>query len=443
MADFTDTSGIRAAIPNIQVQPFNPLQTATSVQSLQNEMTRNQLMQQQLLNEQQNLENLRLQNQKGQTDLGQAMRVNAFTSLIGLNRLDDPGMLKEAPAVLQQLRTTHNIPDDLAAQVQQDIQDGNAGALRTHISNGLSLLNPELRESVLGTRVATTIPGGMTQNVLVPGALSAPGTQAVPLGQPVGGGLTPAEGATRVTGPPTASGQPTTQPLSTVTPRSLGGTGPEGGQVVTGTPSDWESNVKMGVALNQRADQVPTMKAQLTNLQSDLSNINLMGPGADKDKAINALAAKYTGYGIYMTPQQIAAADSFNKIATQIAMAQASQAGATDLQTVTAMGANPNLDMSKLSNEQILSRLQGNEDYIAAKNAAWNKWQQTHNAGDYKNFSQWFAQQTSPVVFQHENMTASDAQHFRATAGVDMKKLRENAIANGWLTRRPGEKAPQ
>lgn len=457
MADFADTSGIKNAIPSGTVQQLNPLQTLSTIQTIQNQQMQNRLWEQDLLNKRQELENLKLTNQSGQTDLGQKMRVNAFNSLITLNRLDDPNMLKEAPGVLAQLKSANNLPPALEAQVQQDIQNGDAGALRTHISNGLSLLNPDLRQSVLGSPTATVIPGGKTQWQLIPGPLSAPGTQAVPLGQPVGGGLTPAEAAQRVTGPPTATGAPTTVPLGTVTPTSMGGTGggpaapasggggggqSTSGRVVTGLPSDWDANVKQGVALNMRADQSPQIKAQLTNLSSDLSRINLMGPGADKDAAVNALVNKYTGYGIYMTPDQIAAADNFRKIATQIAMAQAQQGHATDAQTASSMMASPNLDLSKLSNEQIIARLQGNEDYILAKNQAWNEWQQGHGAGDYKNFSQWFAKQTSPVVFQHENMAAKEAQQFRASVPVDMKKLREDAIRHGWMARRQGEQAP-
>lgn len=341
MADFADTSGIRNALPS--VQPFNPLQTATSVQSLQNEQMRNRLMQQQLLNEQQNLQNLQLQNQKGQTDLGQTQRVNAFTSLISLNRLDDPSMLKEAPAVLSQLRSSHNIPDEVASQIQSDIDSGNAGALRTHISNGLSVLNPDLRTSVTGQSVETTAPGGMTQYRLIPGALSAPGTQAAPLGQPVGGGLSPAQ-ATQVQTIELPSGgkkQVTTGDIA-------GGKVPELGQA---TPNDQQKTAAVNSQNNATNAIGRVTSAAWNDQQQSLNSILSLTPKALAGKGTGPISdlisvASNVIPGIHPGVDSVASNTALlAKSLERVALNAGGDQGATDAKMFAQIAANPNLGM--------------------------------------------------------------------------------------------------
>jgi hypothetical protein len=129
-----------------------------------------------------------------------------------------------------------------------------------------------------------------------------------------------------------------------------------------------------GQALVSRADLAPVNKANYANMLSDLSKLDTMGPGTERETFINGMLQKFTGGSLSMDKSQIAGAESFAKIANMIAAQQLGSLGPTDARQSLAMGANPHLDLSKLGNTQIIHMLQGNEDAINAKAKAWQQW---------------------------------------------------------------------
>lgn len=471
-------SGILAAVPSGQ-QAFDPLKTFSTIGELQNRLVLNKVLQQDVENKAQEYQNLQLQNEQGQQSLAEK-KLNVLSGAaygILLTAQDHPEMLtpdfvrSKVDAIAQHFP---GMADDVkkfeANLTPDDTPTSIAGKLSNIVFAGVGPVNSQALAGKQGT-IATQDQSGrpVTVGTWTPGAGMPGAGQLQTVGPGVPMTLTPSEASSRVpVGRDPITGAEQTAPLGTVTPRSMGGMGdnappapatsapPSGGQtagnqpppappapkplpgqVTTGLPADWDASVKQGINLNVLADQQPQIKANLANMQADLARINSMGASTEKETEINSFIQKWAGFGITMTRDQVAAADSFKKLATQVAMAQAAAAGATDTQTMTAMMANPNLDLSKLSNEQILARMQGNADWAIAKNAAWNEWKQTHGQGSYANFSQWFNHQVSPLVFQHENMAAGDRQSFREgiPGGPSMlRKQREFAIEHGWLT---------
>lgn len=178
-------------------------------------------------------------------------------------------------------------------------------------------------------------------------------------------------------------------------------------------------NAKQGVSLAQTADQVPTRKAALDNMLSDLQTLNT-GPGADWEKTANALSSRLTGLGITMSPDQIAKQESFAKLSKQIALAQTSALGAgTDEKLTTALGANPNTDLSKLGNTQIVGMLKGNEDAIALKNLSWQQYQAAHGPQSYGQFSTQFNHTFDPRALQAVYMDPADKAKLAASLSKD------------------------
>jgi hypothetical protein len=66
------------------------------------------------------------------------------------------------------------------------------------------------------------------------------------------------------------------------------------------------------------------------------------------------------------------------------------------------MGSSPNMDLSKLGNQQIIHMLQGNEDAIQAKSRAWNAWSGTRGTHTYQAFQDDFNHHFDPRVFQQQ-----------------------------------------
>ena len=105
-------------------------------------------------------------------------------------------------------------------------------------------------------------------------------------------------------------------------------------------------------------------------------------------------------------PEELASAETFHKLAQQVALAQAGQIGAgTDASRDLVFGGNPNMDLSKMGNQQILHMLQGNADAITAKRSAWLQYAKQHGEGSYASFSDDFNKTFDPRIFQQKYYT--------------------------------------
>ena len=178
-----------------------------------------------------------------------------------------------------------------------------------------------------------------------------------------------------------------------------------------------EASAQQGIALQRTADDSPNRQAMLGNMLSDLNGFT-SGPGATQEGQYQAFLNRYApgmSRTFGMDPQRVASQESFAKLVKQIALAQTGALGAgTDEKLTTSLGANPNTDLSKLGNQQIIAMLQGNEDAIVAKNKAWQMYQQQQGPSSYGQFSTQFNQTFDPRVFQAMRMTPADRAQMAA-----------------------------
>lgn len=276
-----------------------------------------------------------------------------------------------------------------------------------------SWYDPATRTQVTGTTaqfLQSTGGGGLPAGVM--GAASAAASPQAPMAGAVGPGRMAA---------------PTAGPL------------PAGPALGASTAADVtaHASAEQGVQLQQTADQAPTRKAALDNMLSDLQNFT-SGPGADWQKFANAAANRVLPFGLQINPQGVASQEGFAKLGKQIALAQAGSLGvATDEKLNTTLGANPNDDLSKLGNQQIIGMLKGNEDAITAKNQAWQQYQQSHGPETYGQFSTDFNKSFDPRVFQMNYMSAPQrADMIKAMSPKETKDFNakiNTAVRNGWV----------
>lgn len=370
----------------------------------------------------------------------------ALSSIIGsqLTQSDDQQNADAYKQRIMYARQAGLIDDQHVAAALQNMPAPDAGpqAYRQFGTKLLigSLAGPQVAQQAFGTPIVNnngqTITGGIQRGTAAGGGLELSG-QSVPVNRP-----TPMDLITPQKMFDPATNTYVTKPLGTVAKeQGLGGLlGAEGenvpnprqgryptaavqaspalGQEAAAQVTSAES-AKQGVSLTQTADAVPTRKSALDDMLSVLQSVNT-GPGANWEKTANALSNRLTGFGITMSPKQVADMENFNKVAKQIALAQTQALGVgTDQKLETALGANPNSELSKLGNQQVIGMLKGNEDAIALKNLAWQQWQQTHGSQSYGTFSTQFNQTFDPRALQAVYMDPADKAKLAATLNKD------------------------
>ena len=172
--------------------------------------------------------------------------------------------------------------------------------------------------------------------------------------------LSPGEASGRVEGPPTASGAPTTM---SVPQANLAGAGIVTGQPI-GEPISQEASATRGAKLAGSATASNQYHADLENLKQDSKVLgNIQGPTTQFEKRANEVLARFglSGLGT-MTPEQLRAGESFDKIANNISLVQGQGFGNTDASRNMTVGANPSTSMSTYGREGVIDLLQGNQD---------------------------------------------------------------------------------
>jgi hypothetical protein len=222
-------------------------------------------------------------------------------------------------------------------------------------------------------------------------------------------------GAAASTAAPPPAGPPAATPAP---PQPTLGVSAPPGKVEAGQETGKQS-ATMGGALISRGDQAPVQKANLQNMMTDLSKLDSMGPGTDKEIFLNSVMQKLTGYGFSMNRDQVAAGNSFAKLANIAVGQQLAAIGGTDARQSLFMGSNPHLDMSKLGNERIIQMLMGNEDAIQAKARAWTTWSQSRGDDTYRQFQDDFNRHFDPRVFQSQYM---------ARGGPELEALKQSLL---------------
>lgn len=254
--------------------------------------------------------------------------------------------------------------------------------------------------------------------------------------------LGPAGLATPAPATPGPGGEPRQQTMGEFVSGSLnGGAKVPGGGLITGlSPSVAAAETERGGAaakqatdLVQLAQNVPTRKAQLMNLR-DYAGQFTGGPMSDT--IYGAIKSINEVFGTNIAKGEVASLEEFDKIATQIALAQSQSIGATDLTTRTAMGANPHSGLSNLGIKGILATLLGNEDAIQAMGSEFVK-----SGTPYSEFPQWQVREWNknfdPRVFQSVYLTPEDRK--RMLTGMNKSEQAafrdkyNHAVEQGWI----------
>lgn len=183
----------------IEVQPYNPTNPLTAAQGafgLANTIYQGQ-------NIQANTALTNTQNQQAQTNLATGQMNRSFQVTAGLLNLPDEQLaggqaVRDALAAEHQAGTIGNSAYQTALSTlpppnQADGTPTPASAFRQVLTSHLLAAHSPADEynRTVGTVQSTTLPGGMTQYVGVPGPSGAPGAPIRPIGSPVGGGMTP------------------------------------------------------------------------------------------------------------------------------------------------------------------------------------------------------------------------------------------------------------
>jgi hypothetical protein len=316
--------------------------------------------------------------------------------------------------------------------------DPQSAATRSHI---LQTIGDQVRtaserlQSQYGTPTMVNVGGQQ-----VPGAINPRGGAMTPAGQPLTNTLSPGEkvqtqptvapdgtpgnvnvgsrynpdGSLKAPGWGNGGRYPTpgTDASKPATPPGFQPTGQAPGQAEA-QRLDAENSVAAGKKIYSDADAATGMKSQLLTMESDLAKIST-GPTSERAAMVNAFLQKYH-LPSTMTADEVASSEGFAKVAKQIALAQAGSLGAgTDEKLTTSLGANPNRDLSKLGNQQILAMLQGNADAIKARGAAYQEWRQQSPAANTNAFLTEFNRTFDPRVYQWgyqiKNMTPAQRE---------------------------------
>jgi len=144
----------------------------------------------------------------------------------------------------------------------------------------------------------------------------------------------------------------------------------------------------------------------LGNMLGDLTKFQ-SGPGYERLRHFASIVDNWTGAD--WKSNDIEGAQSFNKFANQIAQAQAQTLGVgSDAKLASAMHANPNSSLQTNTNRQMLHVLQGNEDAIKAKAAAWQA--SGMQPSQYQQWNLNFNQSFDPRAYQLRRMSPEE-QH--------------------------------
>lgn len=326
------------------------------------------------------------------------------------------------------------------------------GKMQDFLTNSFSMIDPDkptteqvLNWAVMMKRNFPNIPSPLI-NGIAQHALSDPQGLAHGVASMKNMALGAGGTSERVQGPPGPSGAPTT---ITKGQANLNGAG---GGITTGLPPG--EDIVMGGAAN-RAERLQATASTSQQYHADLDNLkqdsrvleNLGGPTFEVEKKLNQLTTRLGGFGVTMTPEQLKAGESFDKIANQISTSQAGNLGAaTDAGRHMVVGANPSTSMSAYGREGVIDMLQGNQDAIDLTRKLWMDAKgKGVPANTYDNFVHNLSQTLDPRVFQFARMSRDNQQKFLHNmdpADVsDFEQKYKTAIEKKWV--KPLKKASE
>lgn len=221
---------------------------------------------------------------------------------------------------------------------------------------------------------------------------------AGPAGQPTfkNGGRMPPAALRNPAAPPSAQPGPAPSMDGTVV-----GQGPSA--VAAQTKSGGDAAAAMQGYQDQGGGASKQRAAVLDNMLGD-TNAFTTGPGASQIAKLREIGGRL---GLPVDTTATTAAESFNKLAAQLASAQQGASG-SDARLSVAQSANPHADLSPDGVKTILSQLRGNEDYLQARAKMAGQYP---NQADRSGFDSSVAK-LDPRAFQYDRMNPAQKADF-------------------------------
>ena len=303
---------------------------------------------------------------------------------------------------------------------------------------------PFTREEQLGQLGYTVTPDGRVVKTGEPGGQLGTGRYPLPPAlQGPGGGAQPPQPTTQPPQPTTQPPQPTqppanAQPPGTPVPPGQPGVNPNAPVQIppptspyanraasAASPGDESQAQAAGGKFDAEATAGTNAQGQqaiLANMLGDTKQF-MPGPYANSIAAVRARLAPVFG----ADEKALAAHDSFEKLAAQLALQQAGSVGAgSDSRFSVTQAANPHGGISPASIDLILRQLQGNSDYIQARQKLAQQWPAK---SDYNGFVD-SIRPLDPRVFHYERMT--DGQRKDWFTAMDPKDQKAFMQAHKW-----------
>jgi len=439
--------GVDASIP-LQTKPppqFNALGTIGEFANAQNALNQNRLFPGQLAQQGQQV-------QGGALSLAQHINQAAAAVMA-------PLMAKAPGTITHDDLTTYagmgenmHVPMGTMTAAMASLPKGDGPEFDTAFRNW-QLANSQSPENAVAAVTPTTVLQS-TGRQIVPvniaprgsatgGAITQP-TGAVPLA------LSPSEAANRtIIGYDPKTNAAIYGPLTAVTPPAISGwpatpaplgsgryppdalrnpasAPPSTGTVIAPSPAQLAASNAQGASssqnfdtVTQRGNQAVQQNAMLSNMQNDLARFTV-GTGTkttlDYERALQSWAPGLARW-FNFDPKAIAANESFDKLAAQIADAQG--AGSDHRLDVT-QAANPHSGLSPTGAELIIRQLQGNTDYLRAMQAQAEAYP---DKTDYRGFSADMAKRLDPRFFQLNRMTPEQQTDYMKSIPADQKTV--------------------
>lgn len=219
---------------------------------------------------------------------------------------------------------------------------------------------------------------------------------------------------------------------------------PQGGirtALPPGETAVMEGSAGRAERIQATAATAPQYHADLENLKQDSKVLGTIGgPTVPFEKSVNQTLGRFGLPGLgTMTPEQLKATESFDKIANQISTSQAGNLGAaTDAGRHMVVGANPSTSMSSYGREGVIDMLQGNQDAIDTTRKLWlDARAKGVPANAYDSFAHNLSQTLDPRVFQFNRLSRENQQTFLHQLGPaelpEFERKYKVAIENKWV----------
>ena len=267
-----------------------------------------------------------------------------------------------------------------------------------------------------GKRMWPSVPGDVWSGAMNM-ILDHPNGIAAGIGQAQNLVMSPEARSTPTVAPPTAGGAPQRTTIGAA--NLAGGTFPVG--LPAGAAGLMEGSAQRALALENTANTTGQYHADLDNLLTDSQIIGQKsGVTIEAEKKLNETLQRFGIPGLTLSPSELGASESFDKISNQIAWNQAQVVGAgTDAGRNMVLGATPALSQSQYGREGIIAMLQGNQDFIDHMRKMWLASPMHNVPGSFNQFVSEMVTPSDPNraavdprVFQFNRMNPAERQTF-------------------------------